>query len=47
MTQPLGFMKYLTTMSDHNGNNIDVLYLDFRKAFDSVANKRILLKMLT
>ena len=29
----------------NNGSNIDSVYLDFAKAFDSVSHKRLLMKM--
>ena len=35
------------SLSIENGNPVDVLYLDFRKAFDSVPHKRLLHKLET
>ena len=44
VTQLLEVMEDFTQMID-KGEDIDVLYLDFKKAFDSVPHQRLLLKM--
>ena len=44
VTQLLEVMEDFTTMIN-KGDNIDVLYLDFKKAFDSVPHERLLLKL--
>ena len=44
VTQLLETIEDWTKMLD-NGDNIDILYCDFRKAFDSVAHKRLMLKI--
>ena len=43
-TQLLQVMETLTQFIDE-GNNIDIIYLDFRKAFDQVPHKRLLSKL--
>ena len=43
-TQLIEVMEELTQMIDE-GNPIDIVYLDFRKAFDSVPHKRLLKKL--
>ena len=37
-------MEGVTTLVEE-GNCVDIIYLDFRKAFDSVPHKRLLLKL--
>ena len=44
ITQLLEAMDYWTEALD-NGNDIDIIYLDFQKAFDSVPNQRLLKKL--
>ena len=44
MTQLLEVMNDFTKQIDE-GSAIDVVYLDFRKAFDSVSHKRLLIKL--
>ena len=43
-TQLLEFLEDLTEALD-NGKDIDVVYLDFCKAFDKVSHKRLLKKL--
>ena len=43
-TNLLEFLEYLTKSVDE-GNSIDILYLDFAKAFDKVPHKRLLAKI--
>ena len=45
VTQLIQVMDEFTEMIDR-GENIDVIYLDFRKAFDSVPHERLLQKLL-
>ena len=44
MTQLLEVMEYLTDFFDE-GNAVDIIYLDFKKAFDSVPHQRLLVKI--
>ena len=44
ITQLLQVMNYFTNLLD-KGENIDIIYLDFRKAFDSVPHERLLIKL--
>ena len=44
ITQLLEVMEDLTNMIE-NRNTIDIIYLDFRKAFDTVPHERLLLKL--
>ena len=46
VTQLLEVIEDFTSMIEE-GNNFDVIYLDFSKAFDSVPHERLLLKMQT
>ena len=43
-TQLLEFLEDVTTALD-NGEDVDVIYLDFCKAFDKVPHKRLLRKL--
>ena len=43
-TQLLEYMEYLTAAKDQ-GYEVDVIYLDFCKAFDEVPHKRLLVKI--
>ena len=43
-TQLLEFLEDITTASDQ-GDDVDVIYLDFCKAFDNIPNKRLLKKL--
>ena len=40
------YLETLTTLVDE-GQQVDVLYLDFRKAFDVVSKERLLAKMVS
>ena len=44
LTNLLSFLDELTTLIDE-GSNVDVIYLDFAKAFDKVPHCRLLLKL--
>ena len=44
MTQLMEVMEDLTTLLDEK-NPVDIIYLDFRKAFDSVPHERLLCKL--
>ena len=44
VTQLLEFLEYLTEALDQ-GKDVDIIYLDFCKAFDKVPHKRLLKKM--
>ena len=44
MTQLLEFLEDITQAID-NGEDVDVVYLDFCKAFDKVPHKRLLKKL--
>ena len=44
LTNLLEYLEVLTSLVD-NGHNVDVVYLDFRKAFDKVPHQRLLRKM--
>ena len=43
-TQLLEYMEDITQALD-NGNGVDIIYLDFQKAFDKVPHKRLLKKL--
>ena len=43
VTQLLGFLEYLTEALDQS-RDVDIIYLDFCKAFDKVPHKRLLKK---
>ena len=43
-TQLLEYMEDITQALD-NGNGMDIIYLDFEKAFDKVPHKRLLKKL--
>jgi len=45
-TQLLNIMDHFAKALD-KGNYVDVIYLDFQKAFDSVPHKRLLCKLAT
>ena len=40
----LEFLEYVCNNID-NGMSVDVIYLDFRKAFDKVPHKRLMVKV--
>lgn len=44
VTQLLEFLNDLTKLVEE-GDSIDIIYLDFAKAFDTVPNKRLLTKL--
>ena len=44
LTNLLEYLETLTRLIDE-GHQVDVLYLDFRKAFDVVPKQRLLVKM--
>ena len=44
LTNLLEYLEKLTRLIDE-GHQVDVLYLDFRKAFDVVPKQRLLVKM--
>ena len=44
LTNLLSFLERVTGFVD-NGDNVDVLFLDFAKAFDKVAHQRFLKKL--
>ena len=44
VTQLLEVMENVTTLLDE-GQNIDIVYLDFKKAFDTVPHERLLVKL--
>ena len=41
----VGIFRGVTSMLD-NGNAVDILYLDFAKAFDKVPHQRLIKKLL-
>ena len=43
-TQLLKVLDYFTEYLD-NGHSVEVIYLDFQKAFDSIPHQRLLLKL--
>src|SRR5215813_148701 len=45
LTNLLEFFEEVTSMLD-NGNAVDILYLDFAKAFDKVPHQRLIKKVL-
>ena len=44
MTQSIEVYDKLTELID-DGKSIDIVYLDFRKAFDKIPHERLLVKM--
>ena len=44
MTQSIEVYDKLTELID-DGKSIDIVYLDFRKAFDSIPHERLLVKL--
>ena len=44
VTQLLHVVEYLSDMFD-NGDPFDIIYLDFRKAFDQVSHKRLAVRL--
>ena len=44
ITQLLEFMEDITESID-NGKDVDIVYLDFSKAFDKVAHRRLIKKL--
>lgn len=44
LTNLLEFLEYITKQLDE-GNNIDIIYLDFGKAFDKVPHRRLVHKL--
>jgi len=44
LTNLLEFLEYVTDAVDH-GKPVDVIYLDFQKAFDKVSHHRLLAKL--
>jgi len=44
LTNLLEFLEYVTDNVDH-GKPVDVIYLDFQKAFDKVPHRRLLNKL--
>ena len=45
VTQLLEFLEYLTEALDQ-GKDVDIIYLDFCKAFDKVPHKRLFKKVV-
>ena len=46
LTNLLEFLEYVTEYVD-NGEPVDVIYLDFQKAFDKVPHQRLMLKLVS
>ena len=44
LTNLLDFMEHITKWAD-DGSPVDVIYLDFQKAFDKVPHQRLLIKL--
>ena len=44
LTNLLDFMEHISKWAD-DGSPVDVIYLDFQKAFDKVPHKRLLIKL--
>ena len=44
LTNMLCFLEEITKLMDE-GSPVDIIYLDFQKAFDKVPNQRLLLKL--
>ena len=45
VTQPLEVMEDFTLMLDKRGETTDIVYLDYKKAFDRVLHERLLTKL--
>jgi len=44
LTNLLSFLEQVTSLAD-NGDNVDMIFLDFAKAFDKVPHQRLLKKL--
>ena len=44
LVNPVSPLEFMEDITDTEGNDVDVIYLDFTKAFDNVLYRRLLEK---